>query len=55
MDNIPDCSVCDYLKKIFYKEPKKPHHINHHSKEHIKTIAALRKKYQRYSNKKGTG
>ena len=41
MDTIPDCSVCDYLKKIFYK-PEEKHHTDYHSSEHIKYLKFMK-------------
>ena len=47
MDTIPDCSVCDYLKKLFYK-PEEKHHTDYHSSEHIKYLTFMKQKYDRY-------
>ena len=48
MDTIPDCSICDYLKKIFYK-PVEKHHTDYHCSEHINYLKVMKKKYARYS------
>ena len=50
MDTIPDCSVCDYLKKLFYK-PEEKHHTDYHSEEHIKYLKSMKQKYYRYKPK----
>ena len=49
MDHIPDCTICDYLKSLFYKDEEK-HHIDHHSSDHINYLKTMEKKYAKYKS-----
>lgn len=49
MDHIPDCTICDYLKNLFYKREEK-HHIDHHSSDHINYLKTMEKKYAKYKS-----
>tara|TARA_B110000208_G_scaffold189674_1_gene251753 strand:+ start:5271 stop:5423 length:153 start_codon:yes stop_codon:yes gene_type:complete len=50
MDNIQDCSICSYFKKIFKKAPKNAE-TNHHTKKYKTKIERLRIKYSKYAQK----
>ena len=49
MDHIPDCTICDYLKNLFYKHEEKKH-IDYHSSDHINYLKTMEKKYAKYKS-----
>ena len=48
MDNLQNCSICEYFFMLFTKNPKPKNLHPHHIKEN--ELKLLHKKYDKYKN-----